>query len=65
MALLNSNWDIPKIIKLKATTSLRVSCLFCIFKHSPPKNGLTAKTGVINNKNTWEKYKKFQKSNRV
>ena len=53
MALLNSNWDIPKIIKLKATTSLRVSCLFCIFKHSPPKNGLTAKTGVINKKNTW------------
>uniref|UniRef100_UPI001E558921 hypothetical protein n=1 Tax=Bacteroides finegoldii TaxID=338188 RepID=UPI001E558921 len=47
MALLNSNWDISKIIKLKATTSLRVSCLFCIFKHSPPKNGLTAKTGVI------------------
>ena len=26
--------DIPKIIKFKATTSLRVSCLFCIFKHS-------------------------------
>ena len=39
--------DIPKIIKFKATTSLRISCLFCIFKHSPPKNGLTAKTGVI------------------
>ncbi|EKJ92509.1 hypothetical protein QR305_02768 [Bacteroides finegoldii] len=53
MALLNSNWDIPKIIKLKATTSLRVSCLFCIFKHSPQKNGLTVKTGIINNKNTW------------
>ena len=45
--------DIPKIIKLKATTSLRISCLFCIFKHSPPKNGLTAKTGVIKYKNTW------------
>ena len=45
--------DIPKIIKFKATNSLRVSCLFCIFKHSPPKNGLTAKTGVIKNKNTW------------
>jgi len=29
--------DIPKIIKLKATTSLRISCLFCIFKHSPQK----------------------------
>ena len=29
--------DIPKIIKLKATTSLRISCLFCIFKHSPKK----------------------------
>ncbi|MFT0284043.1 hypothetical protein ACMSFH_25445 [Bacteroides thetaiotaomicron] len=29
--------DIPKIIKFKATTSLRVSCLFCIFKHSPQK----------------------------
>ena len=29
--------DIPKIIKFKATNSLRVSCLFCIFKHSPPK----------------------------
>ena len=40
--------DIPKIIKFKATNSLRVSCLFCLFKHSPPKkNGLTAKTGVI------------------
>ena len=26
--------DIPKIIKFKATTSLRISCLFCIFKHS-------------------------------
>ncbi|KAB6088270.1 hypothetical protein GA562_25010, partial [Bacteroides xylanisolvens] len=25
--------DIPKIIKFKATNSLRVSCLFCIFKH--------------------------------
>ena len=37
MALLNSNWDIPKIIKFKATNSLRVSCLFCIFKHSPQK----------------------------
>ncbi|MDC2460923.1 hypothetical protein PO184_15845, partial [Bacteroides ovatus] len=24
--------DIPKIIKFKATNSLRVSCLFCIFK---------------------------------
>jgi len=45
--------DIPKIIKLKATTSFRISCLFCIFKHSPQKNGLTAQTGVINNKNTW------------
>ena len=31
------NRDIPKIIKLKATTSLRISCLFCIFKHSPQK----------------------------
>ena len=30
-------WDIPKIIKIKATTSLRISCLFCIFKHSPQK----------------------------
>ena len=30
-------WDIPKIIKFKATNSLRVSCLFCIFKHSPQK----------------------------
>ena len=29
--------DIPKIIKFKATISLRVSCLFCIFKHSPQK----------------------------
>ena len=29
--------DIPKIIKFKATNSLRVSCLFCIFKHSPKK----------------------------
>ena len=29
--------DIPKIIKFKATTSLRISCLFCIFKHSPKK----------------------------
>ena len=29
--------DSPKIIKFKATNSLRVSCLFCIFKHSPPK----------------------------
>ena len=29
--------DIPKIIKFKATNSLRVSCLFCIFKHSPQK----------------------------
>ena len=29
--------DIPKIIKFKATTSLRISCLFCIFKHSPQK----------------------------
>ena len=45
--------DIPKITKFKATNSLRVSCLFCIFKHSPKKNGLTAKTGVIKNKNTW------------
>ena len=31
------SWDIPKIIKFKATNSLRVSCLFCIFKHSPQK----------------------------
>ena len=31
------NRDIPKIIKFKATNSLRVSCLFCIFKHSPQK----------------------------
>ena len=29
--------DIPKIIKFKATNSLLVSCLFCIFKHSPQK----------------------------
>jgi len=29
--------DIPKIRKIKATNSLRVSCLFCIFKHSPKK----------------------------
>ena len=29
--------QIPKIIKFKATNSLRVSCLFCIFKHSPQK----------------------------
>ena len=29
--------DIPKIIKFKATNSLRVSCLFCSFKHSPQK----------------------------
>ena len=29
--------DIPKITKFKATNSLRVSCLFCIFKHSPQK----------------------------
>ena len=29
--------DIPEIGKFKATTSLRVSCLFCIFKHSPQK----------------------------
>ena len=29
--------DIPKIIKFKATNSLRISCLFCIFKHSPKK----------------------------
>ena len=29
--------DIPKIIKFKATNSLRVSCLFCIFKHPPKK----------------------------
>ena len=34
---LNSSRDIPKIIKFKATNSLRVSCLFCIFKHSPQK----------------------------
>ncbi|KAA4704362.1 hypothetical protein DW891_20300 [Bacteroides fragilis] len=33
----NLKWDIPKIIKFKATTSLRVSCFFCIFKHSPQK----------------------------
>ena len=31
------NRDIPKIIKFKATNLLRVSCLFCIFKHSPKK----------------------------
>jgi hypothetical protein len=37
MALLNSNWDIPKIIKLKATTSLRVSCLFVSLSILPPK----------------------------
>ena len=35
--LLDINRDIPKIIKFKATNSLRVSCLFCIFKHSPQK----------------------------
>jgi len=29
--------DIPEIGKFKATTSLRISCLFCIFKHSPQK----------------------------
>ena len=29
--------DIPEIGKFKATNSLRVSCLFCIFKHSPQK----------------------------
>lgn len=34
---LNILRDIPKIIKFKATNSLRVSCLFCIFKHSPQK----------------------------
>ena len=45
MALLNSNWDIPKIIKLKATTSLRISCLFCIFKHSPPKKRFDGQNG--------------------
>ncbi|RLT73120.1 hypothetical protein D7V78_11985 [Parabacteroides distasonis] len=39
--------DIPEIGKLEVTNLLRVSCLFCIFKHSPPKNGLTAKTGII------------------
>ena len=33
----NVSRDIPKIIKFKATNSLRVSCLFCIFKHSPQK----------------------------
>ena len=44
--------DIPKIIKFKATNSLRVSCLF-VSLSIPPKNGLTAKTGVIKNKNTW------------
>lgn len=33
----DSTRDIPKIIKFKATNSLRVSCLFCIFKHSPQK----------------------------
>ena len=33
----NGNRDIRKIIKFKATNSLRVSCLFCIFKHSPQK----------------------------
>ena len=51
--LMSLRRDIPKIIKFKATNSLRVSCLFCIFKHSPKKNGLTAKAGVIKNKNTW------------
>ena len=35
--LIEVSRDIPKIIKFKATNSLRVSCLFCIFKHSPPK----------------------------
>ena len=47
-----SRRDIPKIIKFKATNSLRVSCLF-VSLSIPPKNGLTAKTGVIKNKNTW------------
>jgi len=37
----------------KATTSLRISCLFCIFKHFVRKYSLTTKTGVIKNKNTW------------
>ena len=37
--------DIPKIIKLKATTSLRISCLFCIFKHSPPKKRFDGQNG--------------------
>ena len=40
LQVLLQNWvprDIPKIIKFKATNSLRVSCLFCIFKHSPQK----------------------------
>ena len=32
--LIEVSRDIPKIIKFKATNSLRVSCLFCIFKHS-------------------------------
>lgn len=44
--------DIPKIRKFKATNSLRVGCLF-VSLSIPPKNGLTAKTGVIKNKNTW------------
>ena len=39
------NRDIPKIIKLKATTSLRISCLFCIFKHSPPKKRFDGQNG--------------------
>ncbi|MFS2911524.1 hypothetical protein, partial [Bacteroides uniformis] len=38
--------DIPKIRKFKATNSLRVGCLF-VSLSIPPKNGLTAKTGVI------------------
>ena len=45
--------DIPKIGKFKATNSLRVSCLFISLSIPPKKNGLTAKTGVIKNKNTW------------
>ena len=35
--MIDLNRDIPKIRKFKATNSLRVSCLFCIFKHSSQK----------------------------
>ncbi len=37
--------DIPEIGKLKVTNSLRVSCLFCIFKHSPPKKRFDGQNG--------------------